>query len=292
MRLSIQNWIVDRYPEDIQVDMISNAGFNSVDWDLIRIYLDKKESQESLEQSREYYMNLRAHMNSRNLEVCQTHAPFPTFQKNIVDKNRIAHALELAIMATSILGAKYTIIHPYTPLKYNGDTMREERVRINIAFYKSLIPLLEKYDVYCCIENMFSWDVLKNKPCETSCSYASEMRELLAGIDHPRFKFCFDSGHSNIICNDNLYSELELLGSELTALHLHDNNGRFDLHQPFGAGNIDFDRVMTVLDTIGYNETYSFEIHPRTLGRWKSRHQSKLSQLHDKLRASLEKFEN
>ena len=293
MKLGIQNWIVESYPEETQIEMIANAGFDSIDWDFSRIYLGRPASKHSVEECSKYYTNLKNCLDKNNITICQTHSPFPTFQKTLLGNRRISHALRLSIMATSILGAKYTVIHPHMPIKYNSYKQRAERIKKNIAFYTSLIPLLEEFDVYCCIENMFSWDILSNSACETSCYNAQEMKEIFNGINHPRFKFCFDSGHANMITGpSNLHAEVLALGNNIAALHLHDNNGKYDHHQPVGTGTVDWTKLMSTLNRVGYEGDYSFEINPNILGRDKSKHQNRLNQLHNNLRTFLKEQES
>ncbi len=285
MKLGIQNCIVSSYPETTQIEMLARAGFDTIDWNLLRLYLGKPECKESIDDAKEYYNNLRKCLVDNNIEVCQTHSPFPTYQKSMINQKKINHALKLSIMATSLLGAKYTIIHPYTPLQFGDNENRDERIKQNIIFYKSLIPLLEEYDVTCCIENMFGWDISKNQATETSCSTAIEMRKVLQGIDHPRFKFCFDSGHANLIKGAaNMCAEILDLGADLATVHLHDNNGKLDSHHSVGSGNINWAKLMQSLKKVGYKGVYAFEIHPNVIGKKTSEHNLKLSYLQKSLR--------
>ena len=286
MKIGIQNSIVSAYPETTQIEMIARAGFDCIDWNFFSLYLSKQLSKYSVEQTIEYYTNLRKCIDDNNLEVCQTHTPYPTYQKSMLNKMRINHVIKLSIIATSLLGAKYTIIHPHAPLQFAGVASRSNRISENIKFYKSLIPLLDEYDVTCCIENMFSWDIASNCACETSCSTASEMREILSRIDHPRFKFCFDSGHANLICGkENMHAEVLTLGSDLATVHLHDNNGKNDLHQAVGSGVIDWDKLMDAFNRVNYKGVYSFEIHSPVLGKKTCEHAVRLNHLQKSLRA-------
>ena len=292
MKLGIQNWIVESYPDEIKIEMIAKAGFDSIDWDFFNLYLGRPGCKQIENDSRSYYTNLKTCLDKNNITVSQTHSPFPTHQKTILGNRRIAHALRLSVMATSILGAKYTIIHPHMPIKYSNFKYRSERIKKNIIFYKSLIPLLEEFDVTCCIENMYSWNIESNSACETSCYNAGEMKEVLKGIDHPRFKFCFDSGHANMITGtSNIHGEILALGSDIAALHLHDNNGKYDYHQPIGTGTVDWTKLMDTLYRVGFDSDYSFELKPYILGRDKSKHQERLNALHDSLRSFLHEHE-
>jgi sugar phosphate isomerase/epimerase len=46
-------------------------------------------------------------------------------------------------------------------------------------------------------------------------------------------------------------------------VHLHDNDGRSDLHLPPGAGNIDWPGVIQALVDVGYDRTITLEVFSR-----------------------------
>lgn len=66
---------------------------------------------------------------------------------------------------------------------------------------------------------------------------------LLANNQDDKIGFCFDIGHANAF-TQNLFSyNWEPLIKRLKSVHIHDNNGKEDLHLIPGKGNIDFDFV-------------------------------------------------
>ena len=58
-------------------------------------------------------------------------------------------------------------------------------------------------------------------------------------IDSPYLKFCFDCGHQNIFDKD--FDYLGKYGDKLVALHLHDNDGKSDLHTLNQFGTINWE---------------------------------------------------
>jgi sugar phosphate isomerase/epimerase len=72
--------------------------------------------------------------------------------------------------------------------------------------------------------------------------------------------YCFDSGHANIYNN---IDELMMFSSRLKVLHLHDNLGREDDHQPPFYGSVDWQRVMHWIEQSGYSKPLNFEITHR-----------------------------
>lgn len=69
--------------------------------------------------------------------------------------------------------------------------------------------------------------------------------------------FCFDSGHSNIAKD---FNALMRFGDRLKALHLHDNRGKRDDHQPPFFGTIDWPKTMRWIGESGYPKPINFEI--------------------------------
>ena len=83
---------------------------------------------------------------------------------------------------------------------------------------------------------------------------------------------CYDSGHGNMAGNglDLLEQVVDMggqgSGSRLVALHLHDNFGSKDEHLPPFWGNIDWRRVMSILDAAGYRKPLCLECSIRNSG--------------------------
>jgi len=71
-----------------------------------------------------------------------------------------------------------------------------------------------------------------------------------------------DLGHCNL-CGRSPTAMIRRFGARLHHLHLHDNNGRWDLHLPPGAGNIDWPAVVRALKAGGYNGTITLEVFSR-----------------------------
>ena len=161
------------------------------------------------------------------------------------------------------IGCPKLVIHPI----FDGSARfpeytKEEEYKINIDFYSSLIPLLKKHDVICCLENMWIQDWKSKKVYVGACS---EVNEVISYIDElngiageKRFGFCLDIGHLLMLGQDPCYW-MEKLGGRISALHTHDNDGVHDDHTlPYlGVGN--WDRFILGLRKIGYSGNLSFE---------------------------------
>ena len=81
--------------------------------------------------------------------------------------------------------------------------------------------------------------------------------------------FCFDTGHANLVGID-FESFITALGHRLKVLHIHDNDGRSDLHQiPFtftrtreNKPSTDWQGFVRGLRNIHFDKVLSFETAP------------------------------
>lgn len=109
-----------------------------------------------------------------------------------------------------------------------------------------LMPLLDSTDSLIAVENMWQDDW-------------STMEELFRRYPANRIGLCYDSGHANASYNKRMDS-LERNKGRLQALHLHDNNGEGDQHQPPFYGNVDWQRLAKIIASSSYTREISFEM--------------------------------
>ena len=132
------------------------------------------------------------------------------------------------------------------------DTPAPDRAGISQSFdalcrsIDELMPLLDSTDTLIAVENMWrdSWET---------------MESLLARYPANRIGICYDSGHANANGNKRLETLAKNKG-RLEALHLHDNNGEGDQHQPPFYGTVDWTRLADILATSSYSRELSFEL--------------------------------
>lgn len=85
------------------------------------------------------------------------------------------------------------------------------------------------------------------------------LRERLGGEIH----FCLDTGHLNLFSEVPTEQWVKAFDNGLAELHLHDNDGREDLHLPVGEGEFDFSRLLRKVDSKGLTPVTVLEHHSK-----------------------------
>ncbi|HEY8420157.1 MAG TPA: sugar phosphate isomerase/epimerase family protein [Thermoclostridium sp.] len=160
-----------------------------------------------------------------------------------------------SIIASSILGAKWAVLHPVEERKATCyDT--EQNIKKNAEFFGWVIELAKKHNVGILFENLPERETSKRK----FGSSAEELAALIDSFKDPDIGACWDFGHGNMLYEDQRIA-LRTLGKRLKGTHVHDNNGKDDFHLLPFHGNIDWHSLMPVFKEIGYEGDFNFEIH-------------------------------
>lgn len=156
--------------------------------------------------------------------------------------NKYVELLKNRLEFCSVVGADVLVLHPP---KIEGDVVRAKRkLERSIRVFESVRSLCIDLRITLSMENCYSSD--------------AESLEYYFERYPPEFVgFCLDSGHAHV--NGN-FDRLLVFKDRLTALHLHDNKGIEDDHQPPFFGTIDWERVMQWIGSSGYSKPINFEI--------------------------------
>ena len=146
--------------------------------------------------------------------------------------------LENRVKFCSVIGGDAVVVHPP---KEAADLTRSVQV------LEIVRPACEDLGIVLAIENCFSEDD------RLLAHYFDRFPRDFVG-------FCFDSGHANL--NKNL-DRLMDFSSRLKVLHLHDNRGEVDDHQPPLWGTVDWPVVIQWITQSGYAKPFNFEITHR-----------------------------
>ncbi len=86
----------------------------------------------------------------------------------------------------------------------------------------------------------------------------NEIGKILSEYDPGYVGLCYDSGHGNMT-GDGL-DDLERLKDRLISVHLHDNDGTKDQHNPLFSGTVDWLRLARIIAGSAYTKCVSMEV--------------------------------
>lgn len=254
---------------------ISSAGIDGLDFSLDMLLtsgqIEKGDFSgffsQSLNEILSYADKCKEIAKNNNLEILQVHAPFQlyVYGKDEIN-NKCYEVLEKSFAFCSRLNVKYIVVHPINIAYTYG---HEEEYRVNIEYYSKMIPLIKKYGVVVCLENMFSSinRVIREAVCSDVIETVKYIDTLNSMAGFEAFGFCVDVGHYQLL-GKNMRKAITTLGNRIKVLHLHENDGISDNHGlPFMYTRlwginpvIDWDEVLTALHDIGYQGTINFEL--------------------------------
>jgi len=190
-------------------------------------------------------------------DFVQAHAPGYNFQapgQSQEQKEAGLLSIVRSAEACGILGIKRLVIHTGYSADYPYPLAKERYFKDNRAFLQPVLPLLEKYGITLCLENSAEG----NMGHFYFPLWARELNEIIEYFDHPLVSGCWDVGHCNMRGVDQ-YAEMMTLGKNMAAVHIHDNDGRHDLHQALFTGTLDVDAMMRAIKDSGFSGPFTLE---------------------------------
>ena len=177
--------------------------------------------------------------------VCnQSHAPFPSVWPETRD------SLLRAIACTAEVGGQICVIHP------GNDRAPEE----NAEMYEALLPFAKAHGVKITMENMWNWDGGKEQAAPTACSDPVSFLTHLNAVHDDSLVACLNIGHAEMRGLGT--SAVEMMGTHLQALHVHDNDRWHDSHQIPCSMEIDFSAILRILRESDYHGWLTLEATP------------------------------
>jgi len=245
-----EEWIT---PEE-SVELVADAGYDAVDVCTYRLVEHLGGS--TLE---ERCARIKEICDRRGLEISQTHAHRGEY--DVATTEEFMQKLFKDVEITAMLGCKYLVVHPVKPPECNGDKDYAFRRKVNVDRLKRLRPYLEKYDVICCIENLFSKE--NGKYCLNASCTTNELLDWVNELGEDRYAVCLDTGHLNLntpMTGETVPDAIRNLGKHLKVMHVHDNYTNNDSHFFPYFGTIDWAETMRALVEIGYEGVFSLEL--------------------------------
>lgn len=274
-----QNVVYDHNPYE-GFAMLKEAGFNSCDFSL-NAYLKNTELyrgcrngffDRSVEELESFFAPHKEAAEAAGISIHQMHMPYPIYIPG-GDAGLNGYLLrQVAVKSMEVcrfLECPYMVVHGFKCARELGS--EELEWQKTAGFLDVLMPYAEEAGITVCIENLYHAHAgrLVEGPCCDADKAVKRIDAYNQKYGAEVLGFCFDAGHANLVGLD--FEEfLTTLGHRLKVLHLHDNDGRADLHQiPYtftrtreNSASTDWSGLLRGLKTIGFAGTLSFETAP------------------------------
>lgn len=281
MKIGVQTKnIVDKENPVEGFMMLKEAGFSCCDFSLdtylrnYDLYQGKLNSffDNSVEKLHEYFTPHKEAAWAADIEISQMHMPYPNYVPGESDelndylKNVVAPK---SMEVCAFLECPYIVVHGFKLSHYLGSEASEWEK--TLEFLEFLAPMAKECGITVCIENLYTGlgDHIVEGPCCDAKKAAERIDRMNDKYGAEVLGFCFDTGHANLVGID-FEDFIVTLGHRLKVLHIHDNDGRMDLHQiPFtftrsreNTSSTDWDGFIRGLRRINYTGNLCFETGP------------------------------
>lgn len=235
---------------------LKNAGYDCLDLSLFEMIRD--DSVYIAGDWKKVVEERKAFADANGIKFNQSHAPFSfnwadeNIRENIA-KPRVEQSLEVSAM----MGVDIVVVHPLHWMPYLGH--EKEAFDLNVAYYKSLVPLARNLGVRVALENMWQREVKRKCICTDVAGFAKDHADLIDAIDSEYVVACLDVGHSSLV-GEEAQDTIRVLGHDrLKSVHLHDNDYQGDRHTLPGLGMMNWDEIMKAFDDIKYDGEFTYE---------------------------------
>ncbi len=273
MELSIQNAnLTNDVGLERGFEMISKAGFTAIDWCLDQIwdrtqikagiFPEKTVFNESPEKIiAEFEPQLNA-MKKFGLRPTQAHAAFPAYSKGRPEfADFCTEIYKNTLKLCQYAGCPRLVIHGISRPAGDNSMTEKQFFELNMHMYSALIPTIKETKVMVLLENLFTsfgGRYVYASTCSDPHEAVKYIDSLNALAGEECFGLCLDTGHLNLLkMRQRPY--IDILGSRIKALHIHDNSMDKDAHLMPYTGNTDWNEFCDGLRSIGYDGDLNFE---------------------------------
>ena len=266
----------EKYGDKRALQIVSEIGADSADFSLEFDSNDYRNKDSVYAKGdgavREYYSELKAYADSLGIIIGQTHGKLPGFRNIKEEDDALVENSRLDCIATAALGAPVCVIHNATSIFLGPDPDPELMHRLSFDMFSRIIPFAKENGIKIATETF--GDAVRFSACDFF-GLMTEFEKAYANIKavdelKDYFTVCVDTGHSNKAMrygNPKPADVIRKIGSEVTVLHLNDNDTLTDQHKIPMTGTIDWKDVFDALDEIGYSGIYNMELALRHFGK-------------------------
>lgn len=274
-----QNVVQDKNPQD-GFRMLKEAGFDNCDFSLngylknTDIYRGNMNRffDRSITDLEDFFSAHKEAARAEGVTIHQMHMPYPIFVPKAAEEVNEYLWKQVAVKSMQIChfwGCRYIVIHGFKLARYLGT--EELEWQQTAKFLESILPMAKEYGITVCMENLYESiadHIIEGPGCD-ALKAVQRIDDFNERYGAEVLGFCFDAGHANLVGID-FEKFLTTLGHRLKVLHLHDNDGRADLHQiPYtftrtreNTSSTDWEGLLRGLTAIKFDGVLSFETAP------------------------------
>lgn len=274
-----QNVVQDKNPQD-GFRMLKEAGFDNCDFSLngylknTDIYRGNMNRffDRSITDLEDFFSAHKKAANAEGVSIYQMHMPYPIFVPKASEEVNEYLWQQVAVKSMQIchfLECRYIVIHGFKLARYLGTEELEWQQTTKLL--ETILPMAKAYGIVVCMENLYESiadHIIEGPGCD-ALKAVQRIDDFNERYGAEVLGFCFDAGHANLVGID-FEKFLTTLGHRLKVLHLHDNDGRADLHQiPYtftrtreNTSSTDWEGLLRGLTAIKFDGVLSFETAP------------------------------
>jgi len=237
------------------VQKLAELGFEAIDFNFSDYsYPDSIFAKDNW---REVVENIKAVADKSGIVFSQLHSPFYMIIDNHEHDEFEAMMMERSFAVCQILGAKWAVIHQKRFSEGLNEANYNQTKSYNIERIQRLCKTAAEYDIGIAVENFFRFpEELKNQ----GINQVSDLIDTIDQSNCANLGICLDTGHA-FFDGINPSDAVNAFGKRLKVLHIHDNDGRNDLHIAPFTGRIDWEQFMNSLNKSEFAGVFSLEIH-------------------------------
>ena len=225
---------------------IAEAGFKYVDYNFDVDYEEKRGFFGNAPE--EHLARIKEKASELGLKFVQAHsqmgAPIAEDNADFIEATKRCIAMSKELEIPNI------VVHS----GYRKGLTKEECFAENKKFFLDILEYADTLGVNVLVENFNKMSIEGLYWIDN----AHDLLDFIRFVDHPRLHAVWDVGHGNMQ-ELSQYDAVKILGDELYALHVQDNDKDDDLHMFPLLGTANIDALMHGLIEIGYKGYFTFE---------------------------------